>query len=182
MGLNPKLFTLFVSWFITSILTVSFGPEAAQARSLKPVAPESPAASLVAQGPNQAEYLDAFFNSGKYTYCDAQVLGNYWGESAGNAKVRIGMILLGEISSPNQLSADQRQARQVAVDRLWSSQQLCFFDQKGLTYDDAVDLANYWGSQDPFHAKLYVEKLLIRGDYQEFGRSMDAARRQYDGV
>ncbi|ANV91736.1 hypothetical protein [Picosynechococcus sp. PCC 8807] len=181
MGLNPKLFTLFVSWFITSILTVSFGPEAAQARSLKPVPAESPSSSLVAQGPTQAA-MNAFFNSGQYTYCDAQVLGSYWGQSASDAKVRIGMILLGEFSSPNQLRADQRQARQVAVDRLWSNQQLCFFSQKGLTYDDAVDLANYWGSQDPFHAKLYVEKLLIRGNYQEFGRSMDAARRQYDGV
>ena len=180
MGLNFKLLTLFFSWFITSVLTISFGSEAAQAKSVKPANVTSSSSTLLAQA--QGYYLNAFNNSGSYTYCDAKVLGNYWGKSPYDAKIYIGMILTGEISSPSQLNADQSRARQVAVDRLWSNQQLCFFAQKGLTYDDAVDLANYWGSQDPFHAKLYVEKLLIRGDYREFGRAMDAARNQYNGV
>jgi hypothetical protein len=83
-------------------------------------------------------YADADFqryaNSG-YTYCDAVILGGYWGQSADSAKATVGRKL------------GWGNARIVADNIAMARRQgwRCEFHETGLTYDDAEAVASLWG-------------------------------------
>lgn len=75
-----------------------------------------------------------FTNAG-YQYCDAVVLGNYWGWEVWDAKVAAGRML--SEGQANALARDVRAARQQG--------HRCSFDDTGLSYDDAEAVAALWG-------------------------------------
>jgi hypothetical protein len=96
--------------------------------------------------------MDRFAASG-YTYCDAKLIGDLWGIGVDQAKAQIGMKIRtgigGNIPSVLQLS---RQAGHA-----------CTWDDTGYTYEDAQQLAELWGTSDPYHAKLKVARYYTNG-------------------
>lgn len=101
---------------------------------------------------NNTNNADAFFQH--YTYCDAKLLGAYWGKSTYDAKIRAGeKILRGGRWVVNH---SLRQARN-------QSNVNCSYYEEGYSYDDAVLLAKYWGKNTPWDAKLKINNLLKQG-------------------
>ena len=68
-------------------------------------------------------------------------------------------------------------ARTQAVNRLESQPELCFYGEKGYTYEDAVALARFWGKSTPWEAKLKAEKQLIMGRYQAVRKELESAKK-----
>ncbi|MEI9888889.1 MAG: hypothetical protein WDN08_20780 [Rhizomicrobium sp.] len=103
--------------------------------------------------PAQASDLDRFFNSG-YTYCDAKLIGDLWGIGVDEAKTQIGMKIRtgigGNIPRVLRLSRQGGNA--------------CTWEDTGLSYDDAVQLADLWGLSEPYRAKLKVARYYTRGE------------------
>ena len=158
--LNAKVFHLFITWFISTILMVVFTPENVQGQESRKSGLESedPSSILVAQ---LQENLDAFFSS-EYTYCDAQRLAEYWGDSLVDAKVSIGQkILWGDrgVAYLEQYLVDA-EAQALFQD----IRNLCLFYEEGYTYDDAVALSKFWGDSSPWDAKIRIERNLILGN------------------
>lgn len=77
--------------------------------------------------------LDRFFSAG-YTYCDAVVLGQFWGESGYEAKITVGR----KIGWGNE-SIVQENAAEARGNGL-----RCTFADTEFSYDDAEVLAKYW--------------------------------------
>ena len=158
--LNAKVFNLFITWFISTILMVVFSPGNVQGQEPRQSGLGADETSSVLLAELQEE-LDAFFSS-KYTYCDAQLLGNYWGQSALDAKVRIGQkILWGDrgVAYLEQFIVDaQGQALSQDI------RNLCLYFEQGYSYDDAVALAEFWGDPSPWDAKIRIERNLILGN------------------
>jgi hypothetical protein len=175
MVLNVKIFTLFITWFISTIMAVALTPEQVEAKETKKLLLGSEQASSVLLAQSQEQELDAFFSSGKYTYCDAKMLADYWGQSPVEAKARIGRKLLAGQGGISVLEQFVASARVQALSRLQSQPELCFFEEKGYTYDDAVALARFWGKSSPWEAKLQVEKYLISGDHQAVRNALRSA-------
>jgi hypothetical protein len=175
MKLNGKIFNLFITWFISTIIAVALTPEQGEAKEAKELFLVSEHNSSLLLSQTQEQELDAFFSSGKYTYCDAKILADYWGQSTLDAKARIGRKLLSGEGGLSVLEDSVTGARDLAVSRLQSQQELCFFEEKGYTYDDAVALARFWGNSTPWEAKLQVEKYLILGEYQAVRNALRSA-------
>ena len=110
---------------------------------------------------------DAFFDSEEYDYWDAAVLADYWNRGLGETKARIGRLLLsGTQESMNILGNSLADARIRRIDALDISSLVLYgqyLTPEGdyLTYDDALELAEYWGFFDVDEAKLQVEEKLI---------------------
>jgi hypothetical protein len=158
--LNAKVFNLFVTWFISTIMLVALTPENVEGQEPRKsvLGADETSSVLVAQ---LQEELDAFFSS-KYTYCDAQRLSEYWGQSVVDAKVRIGQkILWGDrgVAYLEQYLVDA-QAQALFQD----IRNLCLFSEQGYTYDDAVALSKFWGDPSPWDAKIRIERNLILGN------------------
>lgn len=83
------------------------------------------------------------FQSSRYNYCDAKMLGAVWGFNADRGKVEIGMKILNGIEG--NLEPLFEQSRQSGNE--------CGWEDTGLTYDDAVRLASVWETS-PDQAKL----------------------------
>lgn len=119
--------------------------------------------------------LNAFFASGKYTYCDAKILANYWGQSVVEAKARIGRKLMwgnGGVPFLEQFMVDAR------VRALQNPEELCYFQENKYTYNDAVVLAEFWGDRTPWEAKLRIERNLLLGNKQVVQQALGLAQRR----
>ncbi len=162
--LNAKVFTLFITWFISTVTIVALTQETVKGqdkKNLLPIADET-ASVLLAQ--TEIEELDAFFSYGEYTYCDAKMLGNYWGLSLIEAKALIGRkVLWGDtgIALLKQYFVDAQVKALSEYDN-----NICYFTENGYTYDDAVALADFWGERNPWEAKLRIQRNFILGNDQ----------------
>ena len=118
---------------------------------------------------------DAFFNSRKYDYWDARVLANYWGQSIGEAKARIGRKILwgkSDVAILEQFLVDARiQALQKTQG---SSPSLELYGESKYKYDDAAKLAKLWGDSSPYEAKIRIEKNLIFGQQEVIEQALRA--------
>lgn len=115
--------------------------------------------------------INVFFNS-DYTYCDAEILANYWEQSITEAKARIGRkILWGDGGLPflEQFLLDARI-------KALQSPSLCYYRLSRYSYYDAVALADFWGEPTPWDAKLRIEKNLILGNDEIVGEALELAR------
>jgi hypothetical protein len=74
----------------------------------------------------------------RYAYCDARVLGTYWGGDAYTGKLLIGRKLIDGIRDSLQLSL--KEARTQAISR----GETCDFYETNYTYEDAVALSTAW--------------------------------------
>jgi hypothetical protein len=92
--------------------------------------------SAFAQSEDQ-RILNAYFNAG-YGYCDAQMLGEFWGLNPVQAKMLAGKGLLGyrgfARNIPSKLTAARRQ---------YAGRGVCNYNSD-FSYEDAVALAAYW--------------------------------------
>lgn len=110
--------------------------------------------------------LNAFSNS-KYDYWDARVLGEYWGQSAYEAKARIGRKILWGKSDVAILEQFLVDARVKALQKLnSSSNNLPLYIDSKYRYNDAQKLARLWGEKSPWDAKIRIEKNLILGQQE----------------
>ncbi len=55
---------------------------------------------------------------------------------------------------------------------------VCFFYEKGYTYDDAVTLAEFWFEASPWEAKIRAEKNFILGKDEVVENALKLARRE----
>ncbi len=103
------------------------------------------------------EALDAYFGAG-YDYDHAVYLADYWGyEKPYDAKVTKGKVLLGEIDFPQPVGVEAPdETFEQFIDRSLDA----YFDA-GYDYDHAVDLADFWGLDDAYDAKVYKGKFLV---------------------
>ncbi len=101
--------------------------------------------------------LDAYFDAG-YDYDHAAYLADYWGYDAPyDAKVTKGKVLLGEIDFPAEVGTEvPEETFEQFIDR-----SLDAYFEAGYDNDHAVDLAEFWGLDDPYDAKVYKGKFLI---------------------
>lgn len=112
--------------------------------------------------------FSSYVNS-RYEYCDAKVLGALWGEDTYTAKSSIGQMLMdGEGALLEEKLAASRQR---ALDDLSNRDIRCHYDDIGVSYDDAVALAQYWGV-DTWEAKMRAEEKFLRdGNNDQYVRS-----------
>jgi hypothetical protein len=92
-----------------------------------------------------------FFSAG-YQYCDASLLGNYWGVSTDASKSKAGMMIArGMRDNVEAALADSRRRGNH-----------CNWEDLGYTYDDAVALGRV-GGLSPDQAKAKVAALATGG-------------------
>jgi hypothetical protein len=111
---------------------------------------------LPAQAQPQAREYDAFFSS-RYNYCDARILGEFYGSDADGGKVIIGRKILNGIGT--NVPVVLREARNVGY--------ACSWEDTGYSYNDAITLASVWGLPEPYDAKLKAADLFTRGNSQQ---------------
>ena len=105
-----------------------------------------------------------------YSWCDAQMLGEFWGIGPGNAKFDAGHLIQNGQQSvvETKLSA----ARQY-----YSGQGLCNFSNEGYSYDDMVAVADYW-QVSVYDAKISINNKLEAG-YHRAAQDVVQNARQY---
>ncbi|WP_414624863.1 hypothetical protein [Calothrix sp. CCY 0018] len=116
----------------------------------------------------------AFFSS-KYDYWDARVLADYWGQSIGEAKARMGRKILWGKSDLGILEQFLVDARFKALQKMQvSSPSLELYGESKYKYDDAAKLAKLWGDSSPYEAKIRIEKNLILGQPEVIEQALRA--------
>ena len=133
----------------------------ARARRLSAALLMSSAMAMVMFGqPAQAEpqqrAYDAFFSS-RYNYCDAKLVGALYGQDADGGKVTIGQKILNGIGT--NVPVVLRESRDYG--------NVCDWEDTGLEYSDALVLAQTWGFDDPYDAKLKAADLFTHGREQQ---------------
>ena len=93
--------------------------------------------ALAQQRGTQQDILNAYFNAG-YGYCDAQMLGTFWGITPADAKLRAGKGLLGYRGFLTNISSKLTRSRQ-----LYAGRNVCSYNSD-FSYEDAVAVAAYW--------------------------------------
>lgn len=106
--------------------------------------------------PQQQREYDAFFSS-RYNYCDAKLVGALYGQDAAGGKVIIGQKILNGIGT--NVPVVLRESRGYG--------NACDWEDTGLSYADAQVLAETWGFEDPYEAKLKAADLFTRGREQQ---------------
>ncbi|NES85725.1 MAG: hypothetical protein F6K10_32400 [Moorea sp. SIO2B7] len=155
----PKTLELYVVVAISALL-VGASTQAALGNSPLPYQESNGTENLLTQNSQQRREWDAFFSS-KYDYWDAKVLAEYWEQSIGDAKARIGRkILWGEtdIAILEQFLVDAR------IQALQSVNDPRYYRDSEYKYKDAQALAKFWGEPSPWEAKLRIEKNLRLGN------------------
>ncbi len=99
----------------------------------------------------QYRQIDAYFEAG-YDYDDAVVLADIWGlETEFEAKVKAGGLIKAEQPLPDGVAPfDHDTTFEISEDFAAVD---AFFDS-GYDYDDAVQLAEIWGLETPYDAKI----------------------------
>ncbi len=129
----------------------------------------------VALTATEAQEFRAFFQS-KYSYSNARILADFWGQSLGESKARMGRkILWGQkdVAILEQFLVD---AKMKALQSLKDgSSQLPLFSELGYTYKDAESLSKFWG-ESVFESKVRIEKNLVLGNEVVVKRALGYAR------
>ena len=166
---NLKVLILSLGMLISSVGTISavtaqtYPNQILQKRSLK-IQHQYLIKASATQARNRE--LAAFSNS-KYDYWDARVLGDYWGQSAYEAKARIGRKILWGKSDVAILEQFLVDARLKALQKLNNNtNNLPLYIDSKYQYNDAQKLANLWGEKSPWDAKIRIEKNLILGQQE----------------
>lgn len=102
--------------------------------------------------PVAGDEFATYFASG-YVYCDAKILGAFWGQGIGETKATVGWKILNGLG-PNvpQILVHARNAGHA-----------CDWSDTGHTYADAERLAHVWGLADPYEAKLQAAQFYTGG-------------------
>ena len=105
--------------------------------------------------------VQAFYASENYTYCDAKLLSAYWGKTPWDSKVRAGNKAL--VNAHSVIDDYLRSARDYALEHnvrcTWQDG-----NNPDYSFEDASKLAEYWGKDTPWDAKLKIGRMLQDGD------------------
>ncbi len=121
------------------------------------------ALSLAPTTSNDTLELPAEFNTyleSDYTYYDAEALAEIWGlDEVYDAKIKLGTLLQAGADIPIEPGSTQPvpqpvDATALALDAFWASD---------YAYQDALELAEYWGLENPYDAKIKMGTLLKAG-------------------
>ena len=118
-----------------------------------------------------SQEMNAYDNS-KYGYWDARVLALFWGSNIGQAKAFIGSEVMA--GGPSPASVDQKLT--IARDEAMKQAQQLRLYHETYNFNDAQDLAKFWGLANPFDAKVRMEQKLMWGDEQLISDSLRQAR------
>ena len=179
MKCNLKVLLLSLGMIVSSVSTISavnaqIPNQASPQKSLSLQQNDFIKAS-VKQTKNRE--INAFSNS-KYDYWDARVLGDYWGQSAYEAKARIGRKILWGKSDVAILEQFLVDARFKALQKMQSSSpSLELYGESTYNYNDAQKLATLWGDSSPYEAKIRIEKNLILGQPEVIEQALQQAKR-----
>ncbi len=183
MKYNLKFLLLSVSVFITSI-AASVDTVLAQSvtqidRSSQWNIQNQNNYNLIARR-NRKKEINAFFRS-DYDYWDARVLADYWGQSIDDSKARIGRKIMAggrAVAILEQFLVDARVQALVSVSSSLNRNRNPhkFYTESKYDYDDAVDLAKFWGDRTPLDAKLRIERNLIMGNDEIIEEALRFAR------
>lgn len=91
-----------------------------------------------------------------YGYCDAKKVASVWKSGVGEAKTIIGNKILGNLQ--NLIDADIASTR---------TRVTCSWDDTGLSFDDAMRLARFWGN-DSIQAKQKAVELTTEMGNKKF--------------
>lgn len=122
--------------------------------------------------------LNAFFRS-DYNYWDARVLADYWKQSVEEAKARMGRKILSgreNVAILEQFLVDARTQALESVGPASRRSSYKFYRESQYNYEDAEDLARFWGDRTPTEAKLRIERNLILGNYEIIEEALRFAR------
>ncbi len=114
------------------------------------------------EAPSNEAQLNAFFDS-PYTYCDAKLVGAFWGIDITQAKAEIGQKILG--GYPENIPLILADARKQAQ---------CDFVDTGLGYEDAEKLAGIWAVSTD-EAKTKVAAYYTNGESRVVLEALGAA-------
>lgn len=114
--------------------------------------------AVVAQRDSEAE-LNAYATS-EYSYQDALVLGSFWGMDLYESKALIGGKILAGPESKAYLRMVLTDARTKALANV---DDLKLYFNSGFNYNDAEEVAKFWGDSSPWEGKLRIERNLILG-------------------
>ncbi len=135
---------------------------------ISPLSAELKSQSRIAQANSTQEIFNAYFNAG-YGYCDAQMLGAFWGTTPASAKLLAGKGLLGwqgfARNIPSKLSAARRE---------YTGRGICNYTSD-FSYDDAAALATYWNVPIA-QAKDSLTSKLESGNFRLAKRVVSEAR------
>ena len=106
----------------------------------------------------------ALYVDSKFGYCDAKVLSKVWGQDTYESKSSIGQFILR--NETGLLETKLADARTRALADMPNREIRCHYDEIGVTYDDAVALAGFWGI-DSWEAKMRVEEKYLRDAHKD---------------
>ncbi|MEO1069112.1 MAG: hypothetical protein AAFW95_08310 [Cyanobacteria bacterium J06638_6] len=165
--------TLYLSLMLAIATTLTTSLASAQEPASPVLGSPNSEAMVVKNLKDQAQReLDAFFSS-EYTYWDAAVLADYWGDNLEETKARMGRKVLwgpADVAILEQFLLDAR------LDAIETADQLEFYGDSSYDYDDAVVLAEFWGEATPYDAKLRIEQNLIMGNADEITTALQLAQ------
>ena len=116
----------------------------------------------------------AYANSG-YTYWDAMVLSRFWGTDVSSAKSAIGHKVLSGYEGKVRLDILMSNARTKALANV---DDLKLYSNSGFKYQDAKDMAKFWGSNSAWEGKLMIEKNMILGHEQAIRDALNIVRKR----
>lgn len=99
---------------------------------------------------------DAFASS-RYNYCDAKLLGAFYGLGPDGGKVEIGRKIINGIGTNVP----------VVLDEARNAGHACEWADTGFSYRDARVLASVWGYDEPYEAKLRAAELFTWGQARQ---------------
>ncbi|MEQ7155706.1 hypothetical protein [Brevundimonas aurifodinae] len=116
-----------------------------------------------AEAEPQGRAYDAYASS-RYNYCDARILGEFYGTDVEGGKIMIGEKILNGIGT--NVPVVLAEARDVGY--------ACAWEDTGYSYNDARVLASIWGFADPYDAKLKAADLFTWGNSQQVRNALGA--------
>ncbi|MFT5680777.1 MAG: hypothetical protein ACI8RZ_001683 [Myxococcota bacterium] len=114
----------------------------------------------------------------QYEYCDALVLGGYWGQGAHEAKLKIGALI--NAGDANSISGALTSAQTAAANSMDNASLRCDYHVLGYSYEDAEVLAALWGI-DTWDAKIRIEEKYLRDGHvkNHIDRALRRAKRMH---
>jgi hypothetical protein len=97
------------------------------------------------------------FSSSRYNYCDARILGEFYGRDAYGGKILIGTKIRNGIGTNVPVILDEARTAGYA----------CEWADTGYSYQDAQVLASVWGYDEIYEAKLRAAELFTWGDARQ---------------
>lgn len=119
---------------------------------------EAPVRQLVAVA---GDPFQSYFASG-YMFCDAKLVGDFWGQDIGETKMALG----------NKIINGYGEVIEEILQNARNAGHACDWTDTGYSYEDAEALAGVWSLETPYDAKLRVAALVTNGESWRVDRAL----------